>query len=269
MIKNIISGGIIGSSMMLPGVSGGTMAIIIGIYDKLINAVADINKEFKKNIVFLLQICIGGLAGVLLLSKLLLKITELFHTPMMFLFIGIILGSVPLLVKKSGARFNSIIEPIYILIGFLIILLISKIPTGYSEIMTEKSLIDYIKLFIIGFIISIALVLPGISATYTLLVFGMYESFLNAISGMDIGFLLPLALGLVVGIFTVTRLLKLLMERFSKGTFLIICGFMIGSVIEIFPGFPGGVEITVCIFAFVLGFLLTFFMGKSRNTDLA
>ena len=88
IIKNLLSGMIIGSSMLIPGVSGGTTAIIIGIYDRLIKAVSDILKDLKKNISFLVQVAVGGIIGILLFSKAVLFLTEQYNFPMMYFLSG-------------------------------------------------------------------------------------------------------------------------------------------------------------------------------------
>ena len=128
-VKNFVYGVVIGAAMLIPGVSGGTTAIILGIYDQLVAAVASFFKDIKKNFLFLIVIALGGVAGILLFSKLLLRLISLWEVPMLFLFIGATSGSFPLLVRKSreGFRLSSIL---FLLLGFALVVGISYLAVS-------------------------------------------------------------------------------------------------------------------------------------------
>lgn len=284
-LKTIINGVIIGTSMLLPGISGGTMAIMLGIYDRLISAVSNIFKDFKGNVLFLLQVAVGGALGMLLFSKIALLAVETFPFPMHYLFIGAIIGTIPVLYKKTipnkprefdneddiivndtkntGISFK-IMDAVYILIGFGLLFLLTFVPEGLFNVEGSVDFADFMLLLFGGFCISIALVLPGISASYTLLLLGIYNRFLEALSDIDLMFLLPLGLGLVLGTFLVAKTLEKAMSRFTRPTYLIISGFVLASVLELFPGIPDGYTLAICISTFVAGFLITFLLGKKE-----
>ena len=253
-VKNFVYGVVIGAAMLIPGVSGGTTAIILGIYDQLVAAVASFFKDIKKNFLFLIVIALGGVAGILLFSKLLLRLISLWEVPMLFLFIGATSGSFPLLVRKSreGFRLSSIL---FLLLGFALVVGISYLPESLFHF-DARSVAGFFTLFVLGIPLAVALVLPGISFSYMMLVFSIYDPFLRAISGFDVLFLLPLGLGLIAGVLLSTKLLEKAMRRFPGPTYFAIIGFVLGSILEILrelPHTPAGWEIPACILTLAVG----------------
>ena len=115
-------------------------------------------------------------------------------------------------------------------------------------------LMGIVMLLLAGFVAAIALVLPGISVSYMLLMLGMYSRTMEALSGFQISYLAPLGIGLILGILATTKLLDKLMSRFPQGTYLVILGFIIGSVLQVFPGIPQGWELLFCPVLFAAGF---------------
>ena len=240
--------------MLIPGVSGGTTAIILGIYDRLVAAVASFFKDIKKNFLFLIVIALGGVVGILLFSKLLLRLVELWEVPMLFLFIGATSGSFPLLVRKSreGFQFSSVL---FVLLGFALVLGISYLPESLFQF-DARSVAGFFTLFALGIPLAVALVLPGISFSYMMLVFSIYDPFLRALSSFDVLFLLPLGLGLIAGVLLSTKLLDKAMQRFPGPTYFAIIGFVLGSILEILrelPHTPTGWEIPACILTLAVG----------------
>lgn len=253
-VKNFVYGVVIGAAMLIPGVSGGTTAIILGIYDQLVAAVASFFKDIKKNFLFLIVIALGGVAGILLFSKLLLRLISLWEVPMLFLFIGATSGSFPLLVRKSreGFRLSSIL---FLLLGFALVVGISYLPESLFHF-DAHSVAGFFTLFALGIPLAVALVLPGISFSYMMLVFSIYDPFLRALSSFDVLFLLPLGLGLIAGVLLSTKLLEKAMRRFPGPTYFAIIGFVLGSILEILrelPHTPAGWEIPACILTLAVG----------------
>lgn len=262
--KTTFNGVIIGASMLLPGISGGTMAIMLGIYDKMISAVSQILKTPKQSIIFLLQIAVGGAVGMVAFSNVVLTLIESFYVPMLFLFMGAIVGTVPLLYRKTKAEKFAPTDVIFVAVGLGLLLLLKLVPQGLFDITGSLDFMDFLILLLGGFGVSLALVLPGISVSYTFVLLGMYDRFIAALKDLDILFLLPLGLGLIAGIFLTARALEKAMARFARQTYLIISGFVLASVFEIFPyqDVPQGYNIAICVGTLVLGFLITFFLGK-------
>ena len=254
--KNILYGFIIGAVMLIPGVSGGTTAIILGIYDQLIAAVAEFFKDMWKNGLFLLTVAVGGLLGLVLCSKLLLMLVELWEVPMLCLFAGAIAGSFPLLVRKSRGGFN-FVSVLFLLIGFGLALATALVPKDLVAV-EGHSFRTFCILFLLGLPLAVALVLPGISFSSILAVFSIHEKFMASLqpATFDFWFLLPLGLGLVAGILLTTKLLEKAMSKYPGPTYFAIIGFVLGSVLEIFssmPHVPSGLEIPAGILLFAAG----------------
>ncbi len=254
-VKTILKGFTIGSSMLIPGVSGGTMAMMLNIYSDLIASINSIKKDFKNNAKFLIFFCIGAVSGMILLAKPLSFLVNTFELQMMYLFIGAIAGSIPLIYHQSGTRRVSFKTVLYPIIGMSIILLLEFLPENLFPETTAGGFMGFLGLFIAGFVAAVALILPGISLSHMLLLMGLYAPTMNAISTFNILYLIPLAVGLLFGIFLTTKTLDKLMSRHTEATFLIILGFIIGSVIDVFPKvFPEGLNLLLCLALFTVGF---------------
>ncbi|NLK45075.1 MAG: DUF368 domain-containing protein [Treponema sp.] len=260
-ISTAAKGLVVGSSMLVPGVSGGTTAIILGIYDKLIYAISTFFQDMVKNLIFLGVFCAGAGVGLLLFSRCMLWAVETWELPMMFLFLGAIIACVPMLYKQAKiSRFN----PLYILfaiLGLVLVLSLGYIPKPNTEF-SGSPLSSAIMLFITGFVIAAAIVLPGISTSHMLLILGMYNTTLEAMKNVNLPYLIPLALGGIAGIFLITNILEKALSKFPQFSYFMIIGFVLGSIIDVFPGFPTGRQIPICILTFLIGFFLILLMTK-------
>lgn len=260
----ILKGMWIGATMTVPGVSGGTMAVLIGIYESLLDAVNGLWKQPKKYIPFLLQFAVGGGVGFLLFAK---GITFLLDNSMTgdvirLLFCGIVAGGVPLLVKKSGVNKISFRGIFCLLFGVVMVLLLSMIPQGTFG--GGAGIKNILLMFLGGFLIAIALILPGISASHMLYILGLYERVLNCIYGFDILALLPLMAGGVSGVFLTTGILEKLLKKYPAEVYLTIIGFVAGSMVTLFP--QGTIEQPLIgIVMLVLGFIAMYMLGKKIN----
>ncbi len=226
--------------MSVPGVSGGTMAIVLGIYDKLIHSISHFLSNLKQNILFLLKFCLGAALGIFSLSFVISWLLEKVPVPVSFFFLGAVMGGIPALYRiarpkaQTKRAFKDNLEFIlYLLLGIGIVVGITYLPQGDLE-MSGLSLGSIVMLLITGIIVALALVLPGISTSHMLLVLGIYEEMLAAIKGFDLAFIGILGIVTVLGIFLVTRPLEWLMETFPRQTYSVIIGFVLGSTKEIF-----------------------------------
>ncbi len=265
---NSIKGLIVGSSMLIPGVSGGTMALILGIYKDLIHAINNFFRDFKKSFALLAQFCIGAGLGFLLFARLLDYALQKFELPLMYFFIGAILGGIPLLVKQSEVRkgdFKTLAGcAIALLLGVAVVLSLKFIPENIFTFGGGFSIKSVLMQLLTGIIIAVALILPGISTSHMLLVLGMYQTMLKALENPmgNLVFLGSLAVSTVIGVFLTTNLLEKAMDKFPQVTYFAIIGFVAGSVIDVFPGFPLGWEIPVCIITLCAGYFAINYMSK-------
>ncbi len=249
----------------MPGVSGGTMAIILGIYDNLIVAISRYRNDIRKHTMFLAAFGIGAGLGVLLFAQAVLWLFENFKQPMMYLFIGCILGSIPALFKKSGIRAGKLGGMVWALIGFASVAALSLIPSGIFAVGDANPILSFVMLAVAGIVVAIAFILPGISTSYMLLILGIYDITLRAVSNMDIIFLLPLLIGGAVGTVGTARILENAMRKYTSATYMAIVGFVLGSLLELVkevPYLPTGWNIPLCLILFAAGFSAVMWVSK-------
>ncbi|MCI7605796.1 MAG: DUF368 domain-containing protein [Spirochaetales bacterium] len=241
---------VIGATMTVPGVSGGSMAMVLGIYDRIISAVPSIfSKDFKKAFLFLLVAGCSGLIGALSASPVLKFLLSSYYMIVMYFFLGAIVGSIPMIVRKSRVNKSNWANALFFIPGMIVVILISLIPEGIIELGGGNVLIQ----IICGIGVSIGFVLPGISFSYLLVVLGLYEGLITYLSNLDFLPLIPLCIGLVIGIVGLAGLLKKAMEKCPTITFPIIMGFVLGSLPQVFPGLPNGISILWCLLTFIVG----------------
>lgn len=259
---NAAKGFFIGISLLIPGMSGGTMAIILGIYDDLIHAVSSFFKNVRANTILLFTVGAGAVLGIFGFSHIISAILERFEIPTIYFFMGVICGGIPVLWHKIRPKDTSLRTPIRVTdwvwggVGLAIALLMMLRPGKLVDLAAHEGILAFVVLVIVGVFVAIALILPGISTTFFLLTLGLYERTLGAVKALDIAFLLPLLLGALIGTIATTKVLENLMQRHPNPTYLAILGFVVGSVAQVFPGIPAGWEILTSLLALAVGFLL-------------
>lgn len=253
-IINFFKSIIIGASVLIPGVSGGTMAIALGVYDRLLRAVSRFGDDVKHNSAFLAVFTAGGALGIFTLSRGVLWLFENFRLPSIYFFIGCVLGSIPMLFRRSGIVCIKAADILFVLIGYLCVTWVSLIPVG-SCIVGGYYFLKFIMLVAAGVVIAIAFILPGISTSYMLLLLGIYDTVLSAVKSGNLGFLAPLFLGALAGTLMTARILENALEYHKKHTYMLIIGFVLGSVFEIIPALPTGINLIVCVLTFSCGFV--------------
>ena len=250
-----LKGLLIGASMLIPGVSGGTMAIILNIYDKLLSAVSHFLKNPKKHFIFLATFACGGLLGVFLFSGIILKLTEQYRFPMLSFFLGAILGGLPALIHHSkingSLRWHQLL---YVLGGIGVVSLMYLRPDNLFEISPDNLPVYLITLLFTGVLLAVALILPGISLSYMLLLFDLYEPTMTAISNLDLLFLAPMGAGMLGGTLLMIKALEKAMVQFPQISYPVIIGFLLGSLPEVFPGIPSGIDWLICPVMLAAGF---------------
>lgn len=254
-ILNFFKGTLIGAGAILPGISSGVFCVIFGIYEKLVNSILNLFHDFKNNLVFLFPLGLGGLVGILLVGKLLNFLFTTYPMPTKFCFIGLILGSIPVLFKRAnnnkGFRLHYLIFLIFtFLLGVLCIKLESILP-NYFDVQISNS---YFYLIFAGFFMSIGIVVPGVSSSVILMSLGLYSTYLNAISSVNLHILLPLGIGILIGSLIFLKFIQFLLCNYHSQTFYAIIGFVLGSVLILYPGFSWNLEGLFSIFLFTISF---------------
>ena len=273
-IYTAASGAWIGGTMTVPGVSGGSMAMILGIYDRLIASVNGIfhKEKRKESVVFLLKFLLGAAVGLFLFSSIITFLLDRFPMPTRYFFLGAVAGGAPMIFREAHVKRFSVSVVVYPVVGIAAALLIAMIPEGLFDPVPDGSFFSILLSVLIqlvgGVVVAVALVLPGISVSQMLLVLGLYERLTGAVSALDVMTLLaflPLVSGMMGGILLTTHLIEKAMLRFPMATYLIIFGFILGSLPELFPGLPSGWELLLCAALALAGFFTLYFISKKET----
>lgn len=248
----------IGAGAILPGISSGVLCVIFGLYEKLINSVLNIFKDFKTNFKFLLPIGLGGVTGILLFGKILKYLFNSFPMQTKFAFIGLIIGCIPILLKKANSKKGFRLH-------YLLFLIIAFAIGSFSillEPFLENNLMyeannGFLFLIIAGFFMSIGIVVPGVSSSVILMTFGVYYEYLDAISTLNLNILIPLAIGIILGGYLFLKIIKYLLENYFPETFYAIIGFVLGSVLILYPGFTFNITGIISLLCFAVSFIIS------------
>lgn len=253
-LVNALKGLWVGSTMTVPGVSGGTMAVVVGIYEDLIHAINGLKKEPKSHIIFLLQFALGAVTGFLVFARMITALLENTATSSLtkLFFCGVVVGGIPLLVRKSEVEKIKGRHIICLVVGAAVVLAMTMLPTGLFA--AGEGITFWILQFVAGVIIAIALILPGISVTHILYIMGLYEVVLQKVYELELLSLIPLAIGVFVGTFMTTDLLEKGMNRYPQEVYMAIVGFVAGSLIQLIPSEQIQMPV-VGVFIAVLGFV--------------
>ena len=265
-----------GLANLIPGVSGGTIAITLGIYDKLINAISHIFSNIKENIKFLIPIFLGMIISILTLSKVMSFALDKFLFPTILFFIGAIVGGVPMLYKKVKES-KSVTSYIIFILTFALVIGLTFISGGKVVTFEGINLIGYIKLFFVGVISAATMVIPGISGSAVLMTLGYYEPIINTIKDLthfsnlfnNMCILIPFGIGVIIGILLIAKLIEYLLNKYETKTYYGILGFVFASIISIIIQnmFMNGVisvsilEAIVGVILFCLGFVVAYKLG--------
>lgn len=240
-----IKGFILGIANIIPGVSGGTLAITLGIYEELIGTISHLFSNLKKNLSFIIPIGIGAVISFLAMSKLISYSLGNFPIPTTLFFIGLIVGGIPLIYKKVEKEKFKVSNISAFLITFFLIIVLTFLKDGLNIVNLDSLNIGLILLiFIVGMIAAATMVIPGISGSFVLMLLGFYKPILNTISnitnfnilGHNMMILIPFGLGIIVGIILVAKLIEYLLKKHEIITYYAILGFIISSVISLFIG---------------------------------
>ena len=277
-----IKGFFIGFAFLIPGVSGGTVALVTKVYDKMTKAIANLFKNFIPNFLTLLPIGIGVLIAMVGMWYPLHKATEYIPLAMVSLFAGCVIGSLPDVI--SNVKNDKLLKRHYlylviaILIGAAFGVLSANSKMIGIDVSSLFSPIDF-KIFLIitpiGFLASTGIVVPGISGSMFLLVIGFYKPILGLIENFktpnlilpSLGILICMAIGVILGMIVFSKIMRILFNKFNTATYIWIIGLVVGSIFSLFYNndlvehYQKGIEIYEWILASILligGFILSY-----------
>jgi len=265
---SLVKGGIIGIANIIPGVSGGSLAVSLSIYEPLLDAIGNFFKDKKKHIRVLTPILLGVIAGILAGSKLVSYALDHFYAQTILLFVGLIFGGVSLLLRKTKGHFRPINILIFLFFFALVIVINFVLPEAENVRFDQMVFFDYIKLFFMGVIGAATMVIPGVSGSFVLMLLGYYEPLLKVISSLtqlsllkeNLLVLIPFGIGAIVGLVFIAKLISRLLKTHEEQTYFGIIGFVLSSIVVLLlqlqnVSFSFGTVIT-CIITFIWGYLL-------------
>ncbi len=283
-IKLFVKGVVMGVANIIPGVSGGTLAVVLNIFDELIFAINNLFKDFKKNILFLVIVILGMGVGILLFSSIIdWGLTNYSFTTNMF-FIGLIVGSFPLILSKANEKSKDSKNIIFAIISFLFIFYMTTLPEPVPIDSNDTFTINtYVTLFLGGAVASGAMVIPGISGSFLLMLMGIYTTIISSISQLveylksptsfDLLFtalkvIVPTGLGIVFGIFLIGRIIYFALKKAHSQTYYVVLGLILGSIYSIFSNsttYATGFNflgIIIGAFLFFIGLFIALKLGE-------
>ncbi|OJF76231.1 MAG: hypothetical protein BKP49_08815 [Treponema sp. CETP13] len=300
-IKLIAIGILLGISNVIPGVSGGTLAVVFGVYDRIIELITINIKKIFSRWKFIVPLLVGLIIGIFAFTNIITTLLQNYRIPTNWFFMGLIAGSIPFIWKKirnskksnisenltQKQQNNVLVEDdledlkqdffenstapiVSTAVSFFVALIIMLImlffnPVQNSSPQTVFSLILCIKLLIAGSLAAIAMIIPGISGSFLLLAIGMYSTVITAVANLNIILLIFLTIGIILGLLGGAKLIRFIMSKFYSQTYGAIMGLVIGSITIIFPGIASGIEFAVSILVFIAGFILAYFSCKKED----
>jgi len=263
-----LKGLIIGTGQIIPGVSGGMLAITFGLYEKGINAISNFWKNLKENIKFLLPLGLGILFSILMTSKIIKYFLATYYLPTMLLFIGLIIGGVPSIltkIKKPYKKNNFII----LILIFLLVTFLSLFKGNNNVIINDFSIFTNLSLFFVGIIYAATMVIPGVSGTAIMMLIGYYNLVLTIISNLtninyissNFNLILPIGIGFIFGLLIITKLMDYLLKKHEIITYYGIIGLVLSSIFVMFTKTFNNnysvIQIIIGLFLLVIGYFIS------------
>ena len=282
-VLEMLRGMVIGLANIIPGVSGGTMMVSMGIYDTLIHCITHLFKEFKKSILTLLPYAVGMVLAIGGLSFALKWAFAVYPLPTNTLFIGLILGGLPAILRQVKGKKKGAVGAVLFVVFFALIIVMQIFQSEHVATIT-LSFGEVIKLFALGAVASATMVIPGVSGSMILKLLGYYEPVVTvaipglisglahgewAAVGANVGILLPFGLGIVVGIFAIAKLIEVLLARWEGQTYCAILGLVTASPVAILMATEmvnlSWTTLIISLLTFAIGFYIAWRLGGKEK----
>ena len=246
VIKNILIGIILGVSNVIPGVSAGTMAVILNIYDQLLDSLS--LDKLKQNARFLIAIGIGAVVGIIFFSNTIQFLFAEYNMATNFTFIGVILGSIPMIInhaKEEEPIKGTNYIPFIIMLGIMLVMSMDSGEGQAEDVMLKLNAVTGVWLMLSGAISAFTMIIPGISGSFIMLTLGTYSTVIGTIAQFTktpfnpqvLATLTVVGIGVLIGLGLGIKLVRILLEKYKQATYMAILGLVIGSILVIYPGF--------------------------------
>ncbi|MGI6358833.1 MAG: DUF368 domain-containing protein [Bacillota bacterium] len=258
-LYNSLLGLVIGIASITPGLSGGALMAALGLYQPTISAVSRLFSDWRRSLHFLLPIGVGAVGGVIAFSNVMGWLVDQYPAQVRWLFLGLVAGSLPALIRTANAQGWNWRLPLFSLIAMAALpafSLLRKLLPGISP-SAAPGLLQYIWY---GLVIALGTIVPGISSSFVLMSLGAYDELLQALAALNLAALLPVGIGFGVGGLLLVRLVEALFCRFHAQSYYSVLGFLLGSALLILPPIRGGWSALVDLGLFTLGILLTWML---------
>lgn len=269
----VLKGAAVGIGGILPGLSGGVLAVIFGLYDQIINFLANITENFWKNVRYFIPVGIGFVIGILIFSVFVEKAFGQYAAIFITLFIGFVVGTLPSLFNEAGKEGRGRVDWIILLITAVVIFFIMYLG-GQGITQVEPSFVAWI---LSGALIGLGVIVPGMSPSNFLIYFGLYDKMAAGIAAFDFSVIIPLGLGGLLCVIGLAKVAEWAFKHYYSRMYHFILGTVIGSSIALFPTqvFPSfsaeglvssGLSFTAtliwCLVAFVIGTIFSFLFSR-------
>ena len=263
-IIDFIKGMFIGSGAILPGVSGGALAAVFGIYEDLIQFISNIREDFIKKVIHFLPIGFGALFGIIILAYPIEALLASHPVHILLFFMGCIFGTVPLLYKKAGIRGRETMHIVLLTVTAIVSFILLVTANIYLNLNVPQNTFTWLMS---GVIFASGFIVPGLSPSNFLIYMNLYEPLTGAISRLDFSVLIPVSIGAIFCVIAFSKLVNHLINRYYSIIFHFIVGIVIASTVIIFPSADqfSGLRLLDIGFAVVLGIIGLFLgLGMSR-----
>lgn len=282
MIKKILQGMVVGIANIIPGVSGGTMMVAMGLYDKLIHAITHLKSELKESIKLLVPIFLGAGIAIVALSRLFEYLLTNYPIPTNFAFCGLIAGSLPFIMKKVKGHAISVGKGICFVIFFAVVILMAVMgETSGNVADVSFGLVNMVKLLGVGIIAAATMVVPGVSGSMMLMLLGYYDTilrtinlFIDALVAFDMqeilgqcGVLIPFGIGVVLGIFLIAKLIEFIFSKAEIHAYYAIIGLILASPIAILLKTDWGDFSVLMLLTGIITFVLGWFVSSKLGGE--
>ena len=259
----VVTGFFVGIGSIAPGISGGAIAVIFGLYDRITDAIANFYKNFKEKMKFLIPLGIGAAAGILLFGQIIGYLFEHYNIQVRCLFIGLMAGTLPSVFRtanKKGFRLWYLL-PMAAAAGMIVVFtfLESIKYTGGDAGLT------FPLLLLCGAVIGFGTIVPGVSSSFILMAAGLYEPLLRALNTMDVVKLIPVAVGFAAFVLLFAKLVDWLYKHAYGLMSYIVCGLLIGSIFPVVPPLKMDLTTLLSLLLTLLGGLLSWYLLRLKK----
>lgn len=262
MIYRFLVGMLIGSGFIVPGVSGGALAAIFGLYERIIRFLANMHKNFKENVLFFIPVGVGALFGIFVFSFSVSFLLSRYETIVLWFFVGCIVGSAPALWTEAGKQGRTLRDYVTLVTSFILGFIVLEFGT---QLFGGSVAPSFMAWMISGALIALGILIPGLSPSNFIVYMGLYEKMSDGFKSLDMSVIIPLAIGGLLTIVLLSKVIESIFRRHYSQFFHFIFGVVVASTIEIIPRQYvdfGAFQYVMCAVLLALGIAMGWWMSR-------